>query len=133
MKRTVLSELSVNTEANAFAALMDGGFVDFYDGAPPKDADTPVKGQTLGVTLAFGSPAFGPAVAGVITANPITPGVAVARLNPATWARVYRADHRSAVMDVSVGVEDATITLPTTDIGPGVLVTCSYFSHKVEM
>jgi hypothetical protein len=79
-KRTVLSELSVNTEANAFAALMDGGFIDFYDGAPPKDADTPVKGQTLGVTLGFGSPAFGPAVAGVITANPITPGVAVARL-----------------------------------------------------
>lgn len=130
-KRTALAELAVNVEANAFAALMDGGFIDLYDGVPPDTADTPISRQRLGVTLGFGTPAFGRAAAGVIIANPITSGVAKASLDPATWARVYKSDHRTPVMDVSVGVDDAVITLPTVTIPAGVTVTCSFFSHAV--
>jgi hypothetical protein len=33
----------VNTDADAFARLMDGGFIDIYDGAQPETADTPLE------------------------------------------------------------------------------------------
>jgi len=67
----------------------------------------------------------------VLVANAISSGVAVASLQKATWARLYRADHRQSVMDVSVGTRDAVIILPTVNIPAGVTVNCTYFSHSV--
>ena len=128
---THLSDLAVNVQADAFASLMDGGFIDIFDGKQPKDAATPLSGQKLGVTFGFGSPAFARAAAGLIVANPITPGVARSSLNPATWARIYRADHKTAVMDVTVGTKNAVIVLPTVTLPEGVTVTCSFFSHVI--
>ncbi len=130
-KITNLSNLSVNVEADAFAALMDGGFIDIYDGQQPKSADETLSGQRRGVTLSFGNPAFRPAVAGIITANTIAPGVAGVSLNPATWARIYRSDHKTVIMDVSVGTKDAVIVLPSTNLPAGITVTCSFFAHTV--
>ncbi len=130
-KVTNLSTQSANVEADAFAQLMDGGFIDIYDGAQPDSADESLSGQKLGVTLGFGYPAFTAAAAGVITANSISPGVAVASLNPATWARIYRADHRTVVMDVSVGTKNSVITLPSVNVPAGITVTCSFFAHTV--
>ncbi len=127
-----LSIKSANIEADAFAKLMDGGFIDIYDGAQPESADEPLSStHRLGVTLSFGSPAFLPAAAGVITANQIMPGVAVMSLNPATWARIYQKDHKTAVMDVSVGTRDAVIILPSTNLPAGITVTCSFFTHVI--
>lgn len=130
-KVTRLSTLAANVEADAFARLMDGGFIDIFDGRQPSSADEPLSGQRRGVTLSFGSPAFGAAVFGVITASKITPGTAIVSLNPATWARIYRADHKTAVMDVSVGTKDAVIILPSTNLPQGITVTCSFFEHTV--
>lgn len=126
-----LSDLAVNIQADAFATLMDGGFIDILDGKQPKDAATALTNQKVGVTFGFGSPAFGRAAAGIIVANPITQGVSRVSLNPATWARIYRADHKTAVMDVTVGTKDAVIVLPTVNLPEGVTVTCSFFSHLI--
>jgi hypothetical protein len=130
-KNTRLTNLAVNTEADAFAALMDGGFIDIYDGLQPDSADAPLGKQVRGVSLGLGRPAFMPALDGILSANPITPGVATASINPATWARVYRADHKTFVMDVSVGTRDANIILRTTNIPEGVKVECSSFQHLI--
>lgn len=130
-KNTNLSNLSVNVEADAFAVLLDGGFIDIYDGKQPDSADTPITTQILGVTLAFGSPAFGRADKGIITSNPIKSGVAVNTVNPAKWARITRSDHKTVVMDVSVGTAKANIIVPTTNIAAGVMVTCSAYSHSI--
>lgn len=128
-KNTNLTNLAVNVEADAFASLIDGGFIDIYDGKQPDSADMPITTQTLGVTLSFGSPAFAPANKGIITSNPIKAGVA-ARSIVASWARITRSD-RTTVMDISVGTSNANLILPTTNIAAGVTVTCSSYSHAI--
>lgn len=131
-KRTVLSEKSVNVEADAFGALMDGGFIDIYGGDAPSSPDAPVGEQVRAVSLAFGMPAFGRAAAGSIIANGIQPATAERTVNPVTWARIYRSDHKTAVMDVSVGTRDATLILPTVNIAANVTISCSFFSHAIK-
>lgn len=130
-KNTRLAKLAVNTEANAFGSLLNGGYIEIYDGEQPESADLPVTDQTRGVTLRFGDPAFAEAVDGVIMSNPITAGVAVTDINPATWARLYTAA-RKVVMDVSVGKSNANVVLPTVNIAAGVTVSCGMFSHFVS-
>lgn len=129
-KNTQLTNLSVDTEGNAFSALMDAGFIDIYDGEQPANGDSPIKNQKLLVSLAFSTPAFAASLAGSITANAITSGIAVAS-GTANWARIYRSDHRTSVMDVSVGTKAANIILPTTAIAAGITVSCSSFTHTI--
>lgn len=137
---TRLSTLVVNAQADALAKLADGGFVDIYDGERPKSADDPVTSQKLGVSLQLGSPAFLPAVNGDISANPMTVGISVAELQKATWARITRADHKSTLFDVSVGMRRknapgnepiANLILPNTHIVENIPVSCSSFIHSV--
>lgn len=131
-KATYIADAVANIQADALAALLDGGYIDIYDGTRPATADTPISGQTLGVSLQLGTPAFLPAVNGVITANPISPGTVVNSINPATWARVYRADHATVVMDISAGVgSNFNISLPTANLVASVTVTCSGWEHEV--
>lgn len=130
-KITNLTNLAVDVEANAFAALMDGGFIDIYGGTIPEDADEPLSGQIMAVSLSFGRPAFMTSRDGQIVANPIMAGVAINTVNPVTWARIFRADHTTPVMDVSVGTRDAVVILPSVNIPAGITVTNSYFSHTV--
>lgn len=136
-KNTRLTDLAVNAEADAFGALMNGGFIDIYDGTQPTSSDDAINGQRLGVTLTFGNPAFIPAIGGILSANPINSGVIVNQINPATWARIYRSDHKTVVMDVSVGMDDPragliyNIALPTVHLVPGVTLSFSSFTHSV--
>jgi len=131
-RHTRLSSVLVNRQADVLAKLLVDGFIDIYDGLQPNDADDPISGgQTLGVTLRFGNPAFLPAEKGSIAANPIQSGTAVAELKKATWARCYADDHKTAVMDVTVGTADANIILPATHIVRGVMVGCTSFVHSI--
>src|SRR5512146_2067237 len=66
------SAAAANAAADAMAALLNGGSVKIYAGSVPADVATALSGQTLLGTLALGNPAFGGAVNGVATANPIT-------------------------------------------------------------
>lgn len=131
-KNTRLADDVVDAQANVLGEMLSDGFIDIYDGVQPESANDSVPKQaTLCVSLRFGSPAFGQAQKGIISANAIASGVAVSTVTNATWARVFRSDHKTKVMDVSVGMKDANIILPTTNIVRGVTVQCSSFLHVV--
>lgn len=129
-KITNLSTLITNRQADVIGEALSGGSIEFYSGAIPESADEAVDGQRLGVTLRFGSPAFGRPEGGVIIANAISSGVAADSINPATWARLRTATGE-VVMDVSVGTRDAVIIVPTANIPAGVTMSISFFAHTV--
>ena len=126
---TQLSDATVNAQANALAALCNGGFIKIYDGTQPASADSDLSGNTLGVTLTFGATAFGAANSGVITANEITTGVAVAGITP-TFARIFKSDGTTVVMDVSAGASGANMTIGA--FTAGTTVSVSSFTHDVR-
>lgn len=126
---TQLSDATVNAQANALAALCNGGFIKIYDGTQPASADSALSGNTLGVTLTFGATAFGAANSGVITANAITSGTAVAGITP-TFARIFKSDGTTVVMDVSAGASGANMTIGA--FTTGTTVSVSSFTHDVR-
>ena len=125
-----LSDVAANAEANALAALMNGGFLHLYAGAQPVNANTSLAGNTLLATLSFGNPAFGLAVSSVITANAIGSASAVAS-GGATFARIYKSDNGTVIMDIRVGTSGAALTLNTTSIIIGALVSVTSFIYTV--
>jgi len=125
---TQVADATVNAQANALAALCNSGFIKIYNGTQPATADTAISGNTLGVTLTFGATAFPSAVSGLLTANAITAGVAVADMTP-TWARICRSDN-STVMDVSAGASGANLTIGA--FTSGTTVSATSFTHDVR-
>lgn len=126
---TQMADATVNAQAATLATLCNSGFIDVYDGTQPTNADTAIGAQTLGVTLTFGATAFPAASGGLLTANPITSGVAVAGITP-TWARVYKSDHTTVVMDISAGAAGANLTIAA--FTTGTTVSASSFTHDVR-
>lgn len=118
-KNTQMANLAVNSEADALALLLNSGFIDLYTGVQPATGDTALSGNTLLVSPVFGATAFPAAVAGVLTANAIAAASAVAT-GKATFARLFKSDHTTKVMDASVGMKltgvDFTFTSGTKTI-----------------
>lgn len=119
------SNLAASTAADAMAALANGGFFDIYDGAQPATADTAVTTQNKLASLAFGNPAFAAAVNGVATANAITSAINALLTGTATWFRVYKSDHVTAVWDGSVGTAAADAIINSTAIQQNARVDCT--------
>lgn len=119
----------VNAKAELVGALLDDGYLRIYDGTRPATADDPVTTQTLLAELRFGSPAFGAAAAGVITANAITQDSAANATGTATWYRCVQSDGSTAVQDGSVGTSDANMVLATTAIQANAIVQITDFTH----
>lgn len=126
---TQLADVCVNAQAAALALLCNAGTIKVYDGTQPATADTALAGNTLGVTLTFAATAFPAAVSGLLTANAITSGTAVAGITP-TFARIFKSDGTTAVMDVSAGASGANMTLGAFTLGT--VVTASSFTHDVR-
>ena len=126
---TQVADATVNAQANALATLCNGGLIRIYDGVQPATADTAVSGNTLGVTLTFGATAFSSAVSGLLTANAITSGTAVADITP-TWARIVKSDTTTVVMDVSAGAASANLTIGA--FTSGTVVSATSFTHDVR-
>lgn len=126
---TQLADASVNAQANVLGTLCDSGLIRLYDGTQPATADTALSGNTLGATLTFGATAFPSAVSGLLTANAITPGTAVAPITP-TFARIFKADGTTVIMDVSAGVSGANLTIGA--FTAGTIVTATAFTHDVR-
>lgn len=126
-----LSDNSAETEANALAALMNAGTIQFFSGTQPANANTALSGNTLLATCTFANPAWGSAgVGGVMTANAITSGTAVAT-GTATFARFYKSDGTTVVLDCTVGTSSAGINLNTTSIVSGGLVQITSLTYTV--
>jgi hypothetical protein len=116
---TRLSTVAANAEADAVCALASHGFLRIYEGAQPVSADTAPRSQLL-AELAFGSPAFGPAVEGVATANAIAPASATATGLP-SWFRVVRGNG-TMLFDGSVGTSGSNLNLTSVALSVGVVV-----------
>ncbi|MHB0965267.1 MAG: hypothetical protein ACYC36_02325 [Bellilinea sp.] len=125
---TQMANATVNAQASALATLCNSGFIKLYDGTQPADADTAITTQVLGATLTMGATAFGAPANGVLTANAITGAAAVASITP-TWARIYKSDGTTAVMDVSAGASGANLTVGA--FTSGTTVNCTSFVHTV--
>jgi hypothetical protein len=125
-----MTNLAVNTEGDALAALMNSGTIVIYDGTQPATGDTALSGNNVLVTLTFGATAFGASSAGVITANAITSGVAGAS-GTASWFRIFETGGSTKVMDGTVGTGTHNLVLPTTTITSGQTITCSSFTHTI--
>ena len=104
------TNLCVNTKVDARAALLNSGFLDVYDGTQPATGDTAITSQVKLARLTFGNPAFGAGVAGVATANAITPDSDADATSTATWFRALKSDG-SAVEDGSVGTSGCNLNL----------------------
>ena len=126
---TQVADATVNAQANSLATLCNSGLIRIYDGVQPATADTAVSGNTLGVTLTFGATAFPSAVSGLLTANAITSGTAVADITP-TWARIVKSDTTTVVMDVSAGAASANLTIGA--FTSGTVVSATSFTHDVR-
>ena len=122
-KNTQKTNLAVNAEADALAALLNSGLIRIYDGTQPATGDTAITTQNLLVTLTLNGTAFPAAVAGVLTANAITSGTAGAS-GTATWARILTSG-ATAVFDGSVATTDANIVLNSVAISSGASVACT--------
>ena len=125
---TQLADATVNAQAGALAAMCNGGLIRVYNGTQPATANTALSGNTLGVTLTFGNPAFPAAVGGLLTVNAITPGTAVADITP-TFARIFKSDGTTVIMDVSAGATGANLLLGA--FTTGTLVGATSFTHDV--
>ena len=108
---------------DAMAVLANNGFLDIYDGTQPVTADTAVGAQVKLASLTFSATAFAGAVNGVATANAIGSDAAADATGTATWFRVYKSDHTTAVWDGSVGTSSADLVLNSTAIQVGAQVS----------
>lgn len=122
-----LTAASRNLALNAALDVLNTGFIDIYDGTQPTDADTAIGAQVLLASLALSATAFAAASAGSKAANAITNATAVAT-STATWYRMYKADHTTAVFDGSVGTATANLVLNSVAIQSGATVSISAFT-----
>lgn len=121
------TNLAVNTKVDAQAVLLNGGFLDIYDGTQPATADTAISTQVKLARLTFGNPAFGAGVAGVATANAIAQDAAADATGTASWFRALKSDG-TAVLDGSVGASGANLNLNTVSIVINAAVSCTSFT-----
>jgi hypothetical protein len=126
---TQLADATVNAQATALSTLCNSGLIKLYDGTQPATADTPIGALVLGVTLTLNATAFGAPSSGLLTANAITSGVAVASITP-TWARIFASNGTTVIMDVSAGASGANLTIGA--FTSGTTVSCSSFTHDVN-
>lgn len=126
---TQLANATVNGQASSLSTLLNGGFIDVYDGVQPTNSDTAVGTQVKGVRMTFNATAFGAPANGVLTANAITSGVATASITP-TWARLLKSDGTTVVMDVSAGATGSNMTIGA--FTSGTTVGLSSFTHTVN-
>ena len=123
-----LSNAAASAECDALAALLDGGFLDIFDGAQPATADTAISTQVRLASLAFGSPAFAPAVNGVALSNAITSDVSADASGTASWYRCFAADHTTVIQDGSIGTSGANLNLNSVALSIGAEVALDSFT-----
>lgn len=119
----------VETAVNAFAVLLNNGFLEIYTGSQPA-VDAALTGTKL-AKLTFGATAFAGAssTGGVTTAvaNAIGSASALAT-NTAGYFALLKSDDSTVVMTGSVGTSGADLNLNSLSITSGATISCSAFS-----
>ena len=130
---THLSIASWNLALNAaLDTPLNGGYLEIYDSTgtgQPATPDVAITTQVKLAKLALNATAFGAAASGVKTAGAIVNGTGLA-VGTATWARLFKSDDATAVLDCSVGVaaDSTDITLGDKAITIGGVVSITAFT-----
>lgn len=134
MLDTQLPDDVVNAQAALLANLLRGGFIDVMTGPKPKNAEGAIDKQRVLVTLRLSDPAFRDPQSGVIATEMLQSSEAIADGDP-VWFRAYQADHKTPVMDGTVGKANPTekfnMTLKVRTIVEGMVLGAS-LSHTVR-
>jgi hypothetical protein len=127
------------TLLNAFLDQVDviigsGGFLRFYSGTKPANADTALSGNTLLAELPLTAVSFGAASGRVITAAAITTDTSADATGTATWAS-FVTSGGTRVIDVTVGeaADSADITVDNKDFQAGADIAVSSFTLELSL
>lgn len=127
---THLSITSWNLALDAALDVLNGGFVEIYDGAQPATPDVAVSTQTKLAKLSLSATAFGAAASGIKTANAVTPSTALAT-STATWFRAFKSDDTTAVIDGSAGASGTDMVLNSAAISSGATVSITSWAASM--
>ena len=112
-----LTNEAASTANNAITALLDGGggagYMIFYDGTIPTNADTALGAQNALATCTFDADSFGTSADGASTAASIAQGT-VGVEGTASWSRWYQNDG-GTVLDCTVGTSGEDINFNSVD------------------
>lgn len=115
-----------NAEADAWAALLNGGSASFYSGSQPASADSSATGTLIG-TQTLANPAFGSASSGTVTANPAAVGTVSTAGSPGYVRLKTSGGTTVADMSCATSGADATINKSSFSLGEAiVLIALSY-------
>lgn len=130
-KRCHLSSHLISAQANVLAEMASGGFIDIFDGRQPASPDDEITTQNFMAQFNLEVPAFLPAVDGRIELVAVKP-TATVRAGDLTWARIFAADHTTALMDISVASGDANMNFEKTkDVQAGTWLVIGEFFHTI--
>lgn len=121
-----LSQASRNLALNAALDVLNNGFVDILSGTKPTNADTALSGNTVLAVCTFGATAFGAAAGAepcTKTANAIGSDSSADATGTASFYRMYKSDHTTAVWDGTVGTSGCDLNLNSTAIQAGTTVS----------
>jgi len=128
---TRITTAVAEAQAQVIANLLTGANMKIYSGTQPLDASNPPgQSDTLLATLSFGNPAVASVTGGIITANPLTGGVATAD-GTAGWYRIYASDNVTPIMDGGIGISNNNLQLSSTTITTGVTIEITSWTHQV--
>lgn len=111
MRNPKISSMAANVAVDAWGELLDGGFLDIYDGDQPDSVDDPITTQTRLASLGFGDPAFSSAKGGEALSHVLTSETDAKATGTATWYRCYQSDHTTAILDGTVGTIDSDLVM----------------------
>lgn len=99
-------------------AHFNSGKLRIYAGSRPANADASIGAATLLAELTLNSTSFTES-GGVLTAGAISPDASADANGTAAFARIWRSDGTTAVVDLSVGTSGAELNLVSTLLAAG--------------
>jgi len=126
-----LTNAAVNAEADAFARLLDSGYLRLYSGTQPATADTALSGNTLLAELRYAATSAPAATTGVLTFNAIVSDTSADATGTASFFRAFKSDGTTTVYDGSVGTTSADLVLNSTAIQISAQVDVTSLTHTV--
>ena len=127
--KTSLASRNLALDA-AFDVLDGGGFMRWYDGTQPTDANTALGAQVKLAELPLSSDSFQAASNGSKVANAIT-SAAILASGTATWGTLVKSDGVTRVQDFSIGTSGADLTLNAVVLAAGATAACNSWTETM--
>ena len=135
MHEIKVSTQAASLKADAYGTALNAGLIRIYQGAKPATANAALGGALLLGELTFANPAFGAAVAGLITANAITKDASADNTGTAQFYRLFQSDGITPMGDGTCGVtgSGSDLEMPNVAITQFGEITCTGFTHQESL